>query len=68
MVLIIIAVFNLVGIAALIWQIHKFKEESLFYSKSADDYILKLYKVVDKNFKTEAEILNSITEWRKNNG
>lgn len=64
MVLTIVIVFNLIGLIALIYQMHKFVETSLYYSKSADEYILKLYKVVDNNFKKEAEILNSLTEWR----
>lgn len=62
--LLIIAILNLIGIVALIYGIYKFSEISLYYSKSADDYILKLYKVVDNNFKKEAEILNTITKWR----
>ena len=64
MIVTIIVVFNLAGVIALIYQMHKFVETSLYYSKSADEYILKLYKVVDNNFKKEAEILNSLTEWR----
>ena len=64
MILTIIAVLNLVGIVALIYQIYRFRKISLYYSESADDYILKLYKVVDNNFKKEAEILNTITKWR----
>ena len=64
MIVMIIVVFNLAGVIALIYQMHKFVETSLYYSKSADEYILKLYKVVDNNFKKEAEILNSLTEWR----
>lgn len=66
--LLIIAILNLIGIVALIYGIYKFSETSLYYSKSADDYILKLYRVVDNNFKKEAEILNSLTEWRRNDG
>ena len=64
MVLTIVIVFNLIGLISLIYQMHKFVETSLYYSKSADEYILKLYKVVDNNFKKEAEILNSLAEWR----
>jgi hypothetical protein len=66
--ILIISIINLIAVGALIYGFYKFSEMATYYLKSSDDYILKLYKVVDKNFKTEAEILNSITEWKKNNG
>ena len=62
--ILIISIINLIGIGALIYGFYKFSELTTGYLKNSDDYILKLYRVVDNNFKKEAEILNSITEWR----
>ena len=66
--ILIISIINVIGIGALIYGFYKFSEISTYYLKSSDEYILELYRVVDNNFKKVAEILNSLTEWRKNNG
>ena len=62
--ILIISIINVIGIGALIYGFYKFSEISTYYLKSSDEYILELYRVVDNNFKKEAEILNSLTEWR----
>ena len=66
--ILIISIINLIGVGALIYGFYKFSEKTTDYLKISDDYILKLYYVVDRNFKKEAEILNTLTEWRRNDG
>lgn len=62
--LFILSIIILIGIGALIYGMYEFKEKTLEFLSSTDKYVTKLYNVVDKNFKKEEEILNTLTEWR----
>lgn len=62
--ILIISIINLIGIGALIYGFYKFGEKVTNSLRGVDGYIFELYRVVDNNFKKEAEILNSLTEWR----
>lgn len=66
--ILIVSIINLIGISVLVYRLHRFIELSTEVFNSTENYILKLYNVVDKNFKKEAEILNTITEWRNKHG
>ena len=66
--ILIISIINLIGIGALIYGFYKFGEKVTNSLRGVDGYIFELYRVVDNNFKKEAEILNSLTEWRNKHG
>lgn len=63
----IISIIQLVLIVLLWLAFDNFRNQMQDYIKIDDDYSVKLYGLIDSNFKREAEIINKLMEERKIN-
>lgn len=64
---IVLTLIQVILISIVVIELARFKTTLEEYLNQNNDYTIQLYKLVDKNFKKEEEILNKLMEG-KNNG
>jgi predicted PurR-regulated permease PerM len=63
--ILIISIIQLVFIALLWLAFDNFRSQMQEYIEKYGNYTIKLYKLIDKNFKKEEEIFNKLMEEKK---
>jgi hypothetical protein len=63
--ILIISIIQLVLIVLLWFAFDDFRSQMQNYANVAEGYEIKLYTLIDSNFKREAEIINKLMEERK---